>query len=139
MIIASRFHSAYRTHRLVVAHCARKKKSGNKLRVCVDYKDLNARTFKNHFLLSFISTIVNEITGNELYSFMDGYLRYNQVSIAPKDWHKMAFTSPWGTFVYVVMPFKLCNAFVASQEVMTYVFSELLRKSMIVFIDDFNT
>jgi hypothetical protein len=123
MIIASRFHPAYRAHKLVVAHCARKKKSGNKLRVCVHYKDLNARTFKNHFPFPFISIIVNEMARNELYSFMDDYLQYNQVSITPEDWHKMAFTSPWGTFVYVVMPFKLCNAFVAFQKVMTYVSS----------------
>jgi len=61
------------------------------------------------------------------------------VSIAPKDWHKTAFTSPWGTFVYVVMPFRLCNASATFQRVMTYAFSKLLRKSMAVFIDDFST
>jgi hypothetical protein len=116
-----------------------KKKGGNKLRVCVDYRDLNARTFKDHFPLSFISTIVDEVAGKELYSFMDGYSGYNQVSIAPEDWHKTAFISPWGTFVYVVMPFGLCNALAAFQRVMTYAFFELLRKSMAVFIDDFST
>jgi hypothetical protein len=116
-----------------------KKKGGNKLRVCVDYRDLNACTFKDHFPLLFISTIVNEIAGKKLYSFMDGYSGYNQVSIAPKDWHKTTFTSPWGTFIYVVMPFGLCNASVTFQKVMTYVFSELLCKSMAVFIDDFST
>jgi len=51
----------------------------------------------------------------------------------------MAFTSPWGTFIYVVMPFGLCNAFAAFQRVMTYAFFEFLRKSMVVFIDDFST
>ncbi len=116
-----------------------KKKGGNKLRVCVDYRDLNARTFKNHFPLLFISTIVDEVAGKKLYSFMDGYSRYNQVSITHEDWHKTAFTSPWGTFVYIVMPFGLCNALATFQTVMTYVFSELLRKLMVVFIDDFST
>jgi hypothetical protein len=115
-----------------------KKKGGNKLRVCVDYRDLNAHTLKDHFPLPFISTIVDEVVGKELYSFKN-YSGYNQVSIAPEDWHKTAFTSPWGTFVYVVMPFGLCNASAASQKVMTYVFSELLCKSMVVFIDDFST
>jgi hypothetical protein len=116
-----------------------KKKGGNKLRVCVDYRDLNVRTFKDHFPLPFISTIVDEVAGKELYSFMDGYSGCNQVSITPEDWHKTAFTSPWGTFVYVVMPFGLCNASATFQRVMTYVFSELLRKSMAVFINDFST
>jgi hypothetical protein len=42
-----------------------KKKGGNKLRVCVDYRDLNAHTLKNHFPLPFISTIVDEIVGTK--------------------------------------------------------------------------
>jgi hypothetical protein len=116
-----------------------KKKGGNKLRVCVDYRDLNAHTLKDHFPLSFISTIVDEVVRKELYSFMDGYLGYNQMSITFEDWHKTTFTSPWGTFVYIVMPFRLCNASAAFQKVMTYAFSKLLHKSMDVFIDDFNT
>jgi len=139
MIVASRFIRPIKltdwlSHTVLV-----KKKGGNKLRVCVDYRDLNACTLKDHFPLSFISTIVDEVAGKELYNFMDGYSGYNQVSIAPEDWHKTAFTSPWGTFVYVVMPFGLCNASVAFQRIMTYAFCKLLCKSMVVFIDDFNT
>jgi hypothetical protein len=60
-----------------------KKKGGNKLKVCVDYRNLNAHTLKYHFPLLFISTIVDEVAKKGLYSSMDGYLRYNQVSIAP--------------------------------------------------------
>jgi hypothetical protein len=116
-----------------------KKKGGNKLRVCVDYRDLNVRTLKDHFPLPFISTIVDEVTGKKLYSFMDGYLGYNQVSISLEDWHKMTFSSPWGIFLYIVMPFGLCNASTTFQRVMTYAFFELLCKLMVVFIDDFNT
>jgi hypothetical protein len=70
---------------------------------------------------------------------MDGYLGYNQVSIVLEDWHKTTFTSPWATLVYVMMPLGLCNALVAFQKVMTYVFFEFFRKSMVLFIDDFNT
>jgi hypothetical protein len=99
MIIANKFHLTNRIHRLVVTHRVGEKKGGNKLKVCVDYRDLNARTLKDHFPLSFLFTIVNEIVGKKLYSFMDRYSRYNQVSIAFKDCHKTTFTSPWGTFV----------------------------------------
>jgi hypothetical protein len=70
---------------------------------------------------------------------MDGYSGYNQVSIAPEDWHKTTFTSPWGTFIYFVMPFGLCNASAVFQIVMTYAFFKFFRKSMVVFIDDFST
>jgi hypothetical protein len=59
------------------------------------------------------------------------------VSITLEDWNKTTFISPWGTFIYVVVPFGLCNALDYFQIVMTYVFFELVHKPIVVFIDDF--
>lgn len=115
------------------------KKKNGKLRVCIDYRKLNQATQKDHFPLPFINTILEEVAGHELYTFMDGYSGYNQISIHPEDYHKTAFTTPWGTFIYVVMPFGLCNAPSAFQRAMTHAFSDLLHTSMTVFIDDFST
>ena len=115
------------------------KKKNGKLRVCIDYRKLNKNTQKDHFPLPFINSILDEVAGHEMYTFMDGYSGYNQVSIAPKDRHKTAFTTPWGTFIFLVMPFGLCNAPSAFQRAMTYAFSDLLHKTMTVFIDDFST
>ena len=114
------------------------KKKNGKLRICVDYRRLNKKTLKDHFPLPFINTLLEEVAGHEMYSFMDGYSGYNQVSIDPADWHKTAFTTSWGTFAYRVMPFGLCNAPSSFQRVMTFAFSDLLRKVMSVFIDDFS-
>jgi len=108
------------------------KKKNEKLRVCVDYRQLNKHTRKDHFPLPFINTIVDEVAGNELFTFMDGYSGYNQISIAHEDWSKTAFITPWGTFIYKVMPFGLNNAPSAFQRVMCYAFSDLLHKSMTV-------
>ena len=58
------------------------KKKNGKLRVCVDYRKLNACTQKYHFPLSFITTLLEEVRGRARYTFMDGYARYNQISIA---------------------------------------------------------
>ena len=115
------------------------KKKNGKLRVCIDYRRLNKATQKDHFPLPFVNQILDEVAGHELYTFLDGYSGYNQVSIHPDDYHKTAFTTPWGTFIYVVMPFGLCNAPSAFQRVMTSIFFDLLHKSMSVFIDDFST
>ena len=115
------------------------KKKNGKIRVCIDYRALNKRTQKDHFLLPFINIILDEVAGHELYTFMDGYSGYNQILIAPEDHHKIAFITPWGMFIYIVMPFGLCNAPFAFQRAMSFIFLDLLHKSMTVFIDDFST
>ena len=70
---------------------------------------------------------------------MDGYASNNQISIALGDLHKTAFTTPWGTFIWLVMPFGLCNAPAIFQHLVMYIFSDLLYKSMTVYIDNFST
>ena len=71
---------------------------------------LNACTQKGHFPLPFITLLLEEVGGHARYTFMDGYIGYNQIAIALGDVHKTTITTPWGTFVWVVMPFGLCNA-----------------------------
>ena len=115
------------------------KKKNGKLRVCVDYRKLNVCTQKDHFPLPFITLLLEEVGGHAKYTFMDGYAVYNQIAIALCDVHKTAFTTPWGTFVWVVMPFGLCNASATFQRLVMYIFTDLLFKSMTVYIDDFST
>jgi hypothetical protein len=79
---------------------------------------------------------LDEVTSHELYTFMDGYSWYNQVSVILEDYHKMRFTTPWGAFIYIVMPFGLCNAPTTFQRVTTHALFDLLHNSMSVFIDD---
>ena len=114
------------------------KKKNGKLRVCVDYRKLNACTQKDHFPLPFITLLLEEVGGHVRYTFMDGYAGYNQIFIALQDIHKTAFTILWGTFVWVVMPFGLCNASATYQRLVMCIFPDLLYKSMTVFVDDFS-
>ena len=45
-----------------------------------------------------------------MFSFMDGFSRYNQIKMAPKDAEKTAFKTPMSNFYNTVMPFGLKNA-----------------------------
>nr|GEY87911.1 reverse transcriptase domain-containing protein [Tanacetum cinerariifolium] len=79
-------------------------------RVCIDYRKLNEATQKDHFPLPFMDRMLKRLAGNQYYCFLDGFSRYFQIPIDPKDQEKTTFTCPYGTFVYRCMPFGLCNA-----------------------------
>ena len=49
------------------------KKKNGQLRVCIDYRKLNKCTEKDHFPLPFVNTILEEVAGYELYTFINGY------------------------------------------------------------------
>ena len=78
-----------------------------KLRVCVDYRKLNAATIMDPFPLPpFNDTMLDTVAGHEMYSFLDGFSGYNQVQMAPEDREKTAFITEWGAFVFLVMACK---------------------------------
>ena len=53
--------------------------------------------------------LIDSTVGNVLFSFMDGFSSYNQITMAPKDTEKTTFRTPIGNFYYTVMPFGLKN------------------------------
>ena len=90
-------------------------KKDGKVRMCVDFRDLNKASPKDNFPLPHIAVLVDNTVGHTLLSFMDGFLGYNQIKMAPKDMEKTSFITPWGTYCYRVMPFGLKNAGVTYQ------------------------
>ena len=85
-------------------------KKDRKVRMCVDYRDLNWASPKDNFLLPRIDALVDNTTTNRFFSFVDRFLSYNQIKMAKEDKAKTAFTTHWGTYAYDVMPFVLKNA-----------------------------
>lgn len=67
-----------------------RKKQGN-LRVCMDFRDLNKACSKYNLPTPFIDQIIDECVGSEMLYLMDGFSRYHQIQIRPKDQHKTTF------------------------------------------------
>ena len=66
-------------------------KKDGKVRMCVDYRDLNRVSSKDNFPLPYIDTLVDNTVKNSLFSFMDDFFGYNQIQMAPKDREKTIF------------------------------------------------
>ena len=66
-------------------------KKDGKVRVCVDFRDLNKASPKDDFPLPHIDMMVDSIAGHSMLSFMDGFSGYNKILMAPKDMEKTFF------------------------------------------------
>ena len=66
------------------------KKNGT-LRVCIDFRDLNAATPKDEYPMPVAEMLVDSAAGHEYLSMLDGYSGYNQIFIAEEDVSKTAF------------------------------------------------
>ena len=68
--------------------------------------------------------ILQRVVGSSRISLLDGFSGYNQILVHPDDQDKTAFTTPWGTFKYVNMPFGLKNAGATFQRAMDIAFAK---------------
>ena len=111
-------------------------KKDGKVRMCVDYRDLNRASLKDNFPLPHIDALVDNTAKHSLFSFMDGFSGYNQIKMAPKDMEKTTFLTMWGTFCYKVMPFGLKNVGAMYQRAMVTLFHDMMHKEIEVYVDD---
>ena len=77
-------------------------KKDGKVRMCVDFKDLNKVFLKDDFPVLHIDVLVDNTTSSALMSFIDSFSGYNQIKMASRDMTKTTF--------FTVMPFGLKNA-----------------------------
>ena len=113
-------------------------KKNGKLRACVDFRDLNAATPKDMYIMPITDTLVDSTTNNELLSFINVFFWYNQILIVVDDISKIAFRchGSLGTFEWLVMPFGLKNAGATYQKAMNAIFHDMLGHHMEIYIDD---
>ena len=52
-------------------------KKGGKWHVCVDYRELNLATKKDHFPLPFVDLVLDNLAGKKYFSFLDEFSGYN--------------------------------------------------------------
>ena len=103
-------------------------------RIC----DLNKACPKENYPTLFIHQIIDACARSEVFLFMDGFSRYNQIQIKLKDKYKMDFIFQWGNFTYRKIPFGLKNAGATFQRAMNFSFHDI-KNIVKSYLDDFPT
>ena len=111
-------------------------KKDGKVRVCVNFRNLNKASPKDDFPLPHIDMLVDSTAGHAMLSFMDGFSGYNYIMMAPEDREKTSFITKWGTYCYRVMPFGLKNAGATYQRAATTLFHDMMHRDVEVYVDD---
>ena len=111
------------------------KKDGS-LRLCVDYRGLNAITIKNRYPLPLITEIMDRVTGANYFSKIDLKDAYYQIRIKAGDEWKTAFRTRYGHYEFLVIPFGLTNAPATFQAYINKALRGLVNNFCIVYLDN---
>jgi len=88
------------------------------------------------FLILFTNEVLENVGGQEAYSFMDAFSGYHQIKIMPTDRSKTSFTTKLGCFEYTVILFGMKNAPMIFSQIVVVTFKEFIHKFLEVYLDD---
>jgi hypothetical protein len=78
------------------------KKKDQSLRLCVDYRPLNDVMVKNKYALPRIDILFDQLAGAKIFSKIDIRSGYHQIKIRPEDVTKIAFSTRYGLYEYLL-------------------------------------
>ena len=106
------------------------------LRICIDYRALNALTIKNRNATPLIRETMARLCQAKVFTKFDIIAAFNEIRMAKGDEEKTAFLTRYGLFEYTVMPFGLCNAPSTFQAFINETLREYLDVFCSAYLDD---
>ena len=112
-----------------------RKRSGG-IRLCNDFRLLNAKTVKDAHALPRINESIDALHGSKWFSCLDLQSAYAQVPMHPDDQDKTAFSTPFGLYEHTRMAYGLCNGPSTFQLLMQTMFRKELFNTILCYLDD---
>lgn len=111
------------------------KKNGD-LRICVDYRWLNARTVKDAHPVPHQADCLAALGGNAIFSAMDLTSGFYNVPMHEEDKKFTAFTTPVGLHEFNRLPQGLCNSPASFMRLMMSIFGDQNFLTLLCYLDD---
>ena len=114
--------------------CVRKK--DGTMRMCVDYRALNAKTVPDSQPIPRIQDILDSLGGSKWFSTLDMSKAYHQGYISEESRHLTAFVTPWTLYEWLRIPFGLRNAPPAFQRYINHTLGDMKGSICEPYLDD---
>ena len=112
------------------------KKPGGGLRLCIDYRALNAITKKDRYPLPLIRETLNNISKAKWFTKLDVIAAFHKIRVAEGDEWKTAFRTRFGLFEWLVTPFGMANSPSTFQRYINWTLREYLDEFCSAYLDD---
>lgn len=113
------------------------KKKNGKIRLCIDYREINKITIRDNFPMQLIDNNIDQLKDKKYFTILDLKDGFHHIKMSEDSVKCTSFVTPMGQFEYLRMPFGLTNAPRVFQRYVLTIFDALIRgNKILLYLDD---